>query len=88
MRFIVGTGEERKLYDTDKAVLLAEKKTGNQRIWSKLYVSKKGNYFRIDYDRLRGERITPLSKEEAENHVLQVYGVDKFIEIFGEVEEA
>lgn len=90
MKYIVGTGEERKLYDTEKAILLAEKRPGgsNLRVWSKLYLSHKGNYFKISKNGLLDEKVIPMSREEVKNYVLRVFGVDKFIEIFGEVEEA
>lgn len=87
MKFIIGTGDERKLYDTDKATLLAETKSKDLKEWTILYVSNKGNYYILNKHRIYGLKVEPMSKEEAKNYVLKVYDVDKFIEIFGQVEE-
>lgn len=88
MKFIIGTGDERKLYDTDKATLLAEKKSKNLKAWTTLYVSNKGNYYVLNKQGISKIKVVPMSKEDAKNHVLKEYGVDKFVEIFGQVEEA
>lgn len=48
----------------------------------------KVNYFVLEVDPFEMAEVQPLSKAEAKNHVLNIYGVDKFIEVFGEVEEA
>lgn len=89
---------ENKLYDTEKAELISP--TADNRI---LFVTKKGNYFSCkitDYDYMECEEnktynifetvyhdIRPEPIEYAMSNIGK-YEPDKYIELFGEVEEA
>lgn len=87
MKIISGKGDERKLYDTDKATLLVTKQNIFQDIEA-LYVSNKGNYFILEAIKSNGSaEAKTINKEQAKDYVLKTYSVDKFIEVFGEVEE-
>lgn len=87
MKIIYGKGDERKLYDTDKATLLVTQQNIFQDIEA-LYVSNKGNYFIVEARKSGGSaEVKSINKEQAKDYVLKSYGVDKFIEVFGEVEE-
>lgn len=68
-----------KLYDTDKATLIYVQKTFN-RLW---YVTEKGNYFVV----FGNGSIIPQTEEEVKEFLAE-HDVDKYMELFGEVEEA
>lgn len=87
-----------KLYDTEKAeavvsfqrrVDMGEVLSGSKLHWTPLhnfilYKTAKGNYFEHDED--TGE-ITPRDEKWAKDLIRRLYP-DKYIELFGEVEEA
>lgn len=76
MRKIVGG----KMYDTDKATVVYDWR-GMDRV---LYVTAKGNYFM--YYAGTG-KIEPWSEDQVKNFLAE-HDADKYVELFGEVEEA
>ena len=87
-----------KLYDTDRAALVVTfrrkvnecpVRPGSQVYWTPthdfaLYRTAKGNYFEHDQNT---NEITPRSEDWSKDLILRLYP-DKYIEIFGPVEEA
>lgn len=63
MKFI----SERKVYDTDKARVVATDWEINSTTWETLYLSEKGNFFLVHYTRWQGQHhtMTALTAEEA-----------------------
>lgn len=87
-----------KLYDTETADLMFEfrrKVKGQTVLWNpdycyvdrhdiEMYKTKKGSYF--EYDKTSG--MISVSSEERVKTILQTINPDKYIEVFGNVEEA
>lgn len=81
-------------YDTDKMELISEKvKYTCKNFWGlamlrpgELYRSGKGNWLGVVQKELSNE-IEPVREEDAKK-ILMKYDVDKYEEIFGELEEA
>jgi hypothetical protein len=83
-----------KLYDTEKAELILEFSRSFDAVdifgrdckgWKnmELYRTKKGNYIEVD---LRSKKIE-LTSEYCAKELLRKINPDKYIELFGEVEE-
>lgn len=70
-----------RLYDTDKSELLDQKKLMN--CCYELYRTHKGNLFIID--RILGKLIIDCQEVK---YLLGLYFPDKYIELYGEVEDA
>lgn len=93
MRFIVN----KKIYDTDKADLLctfykhwtAKTLLGNPVRKTNLYKTTKGAYFLTSSINDAGYNyvIEVINEEEAKNYLMH-NGYDKYVELFGELEEA
>lgn len=94
MRFIV----DNKIYDTDKAELLAEGErqyeeksflldcTFYPHYKTKLYKTEKGNYFFV-YIR-DSKNLIEVTDEETAKGWLMYKNYSKYVELFGELEEA
>lgn len=81
MKFIY----ENKLYDTDKAELITTLQSCDWSAREYYFKSKKGNYFCIKKYLLSSE--FRLCTEDEIKKTLSKYDADKYIELFGNVEE-